>query len=143
MNPESDIRNTLWQLAFQFKVSTRQTIREHGLRLNGMHVRMLHLIRTQPACAANRLAAITGRDKAQITRVIKELEAMDLIIRSPHPSDKRSRILALSEQGQQLMSKTLEAEQAVERQLLQGMSPDDITTFLDLAHRMLDNLRQD
>lgn len=142
MNPDSDIRNTLWQLAFQFKASTKRTIREYGLHLNGMHVRLLYLIRTQPECAANRLVAVTGRDKAQITRVVKELEAMGLVSRTPHPSDKRSQILTLSEQGRQLMRKTTEAEKAVEQRLLKGMSKEEVAIFLTLAHKMLGNLRE-
>lgn len=142
MNPDSDIRNTLWQLAFQFKVSTKRTIREHRLHLNGMHVRLLYLIRTQPECTANRLVAISGRDKAQITRVVKELEAMGLLTRTPHPGDKRSQLIALSEQGRLLMHKTTEAEQAVERRLLKGMSKEEVALFLSLAHKMLDNLRE-
>lgn len=142
MNPDSDIRNAIWQLAFQFKVSTKRTIREYGLHLNGMHVRMLHLIRTQPRCTANQLVAVTGRDKAQITRVLKELESMTLIERTPHPSDKRSQILALSEQGRDLMGRTRAAEQAVETRLLKGMSRREVDTFVGLAHKMLDNLRE-
>lgn len=143
MNPDSDIRHALWQLAFQFKVSTKRAIREYGLPLNGMHVRMLHLIRTQPHCTANQLVAVTGRDKAQITRVLKELESMALIGRTPHPSDKRSQIVALSPQGQELMGRTLAAEHAVEKRLLKGMSRREMDTFISLAHKMLDNLRDD
>lgn len=142
MNPDSDIRNTLWQLAFQFKVSTKRTIREHGLHLNGMHVRLLYLILSRPECTANGLATSTGRDKAQITRVIKELEAMGLLVRTPHPSDKRSQILALSALGRQLMARTRHAEQAVEARLLKGMSKEEVALFLALAHKMLDNLRE-
>ena len=142
MNPDSDIRNTLWQLAFQFKVSTKRTIRQHGLHLNGMHVRLLYLIRTQPECTANRLVAISGRDKGQITRVVKELEAMELLTRTPHPGDKRSQLIALSERGRRLMHKTTEAEQAVEQRLLKGMSKEEVALFLTLAHKMLGNLRE-
>jgi len=142
MNSDSDIRHALWQLAFQFKVSTKHAIRDYGLPLNGMHVRALHLIRSQADCTANRLATITGRDKAQITRTIKELEAMALITRIPHPSDKRSQIIRLSEQGSELMARTVAAEKDVEKRLLKGMSKQEVSTFVSMAHKMLDNLRK-
>ncbi|EKF76072.1 MarR family transcriptional regulator [Alcanivorax hongdengensis A-11-3] len=142
MNPDSDIRHALWQLAFQFKVSTKRAIRDYGLPLNGMHVRTLHLIRSQPDCTANQLATITGRDKAQITRLLKELEAMALITRTPHPGDRRSQIVALSDTGRELMARTVEAEKAVEKRLLKGMSKEEVSTFVSLAHKMLENLRE-
>lgn len=143
MNPDSDLRNALWQLAFQFKASTKRTIREHGLHLNAMHVRLLYLIRTQADCTANQLVAVTGRDKAQITRLIKELEGMGLITRTPHPSDKRSQLVVLSEPGCALMEQTVRAEQEVEARLCKGMSRQEVETFVALANKMLVNLLDD
>ena len=79
MSKESDIRNAIWQLAFQFKVSSKKAIRQYGLPLNGMHVRILHMIGATPACTANRIVLASGRDKAQITRLLKELPAVETV----------------------------------------------------------------
>ena len=141
MHHDSDLRNVIWQLAFQYKVNIKRAIRQYGLSLNGMHVRLLHMIRATPDCTANQLVASSGRDKAQITRLLKELEAMALITRTPHPGDRRSQIVALSEQGQGLMERTREVENDVEERLLKGVSRKDVDTFVAIAHKMLDNLR--
>ncbi|MAY38503.1 MULTISPECIES: MarR family winged helix-turn-helix transcriptional regulator [Spongiibacter] len=137
----SDIRNTIWHLAFQFKVSAKHAIRDRGLPLNGMHARMLSLIQHQERCTANQLATTTGRDKAQITRLLKELEDMGLLTRRPHPSDKRSQLLTLSTDGQALMATVEKAEHAVEAQMLKGLSQDEVASFLKLAEKMLNNLQ--
>tara|TARA_R110001606_G_C15402579_1_gene653312 strand:- start:300 stop:749 length:450 start_codon:yes stop_codon:yes gene_type:complete len=139
-HPDNDIRDVLWQLAFQFKLSTKAAIADDNLPLNGMHVRLLRLIRTQPDCTANQLANLTRRDKAQITRVLKELDGMGLIQRAPHPDDKRSQIISLSAPGRALMRKAEHAQEKVKTTLLKGLSQTEIDAFLATARRMIDNL---
>ncbi|MBZ9560138.1 winged helix-turn-helix transcriptional regulator [Halomonas coralii] len=134
------VHDVIWQLAFQFKIATKQAIRDYGLSLNGMHMHLLRRIRDRADCTANRLAQDTRRDKAQITRTLKELEGMGLITRSPNPRDGRSQIVALSDTGQALMRRTDQVERDVAGRLLEGLSEAEVTTFLGLAHRMLDNL---
>ena len=143
MPHQADIRQVLWQLAFQFKVSSKRAIRDYDLPINGMHVRLLQMIHRQPDCTAQHIAAVTGRDKAQITRVIKELEAMDLVTRTPNPEDRRSQLLAISETGAGLMARIQEAEDDVKARLLKGIPKRDQDTFIEIGNRMLDNLRDE
>jgi|TARA_E500000305_G_scaffold52791_1_gene41963 DNA-binding MarR family transcriptional regulator len=142
MKNETDIRQVLWQLAFQFKVSTKRAVRDYDLPLNGMHVRLLQMIHRQPDCTAQQIAGVTGRDKAQITRVIKELESMALITRTPDPEDRRAQLLSLNKKGQGLMARIKDAEDEVKKTLLKGINKKDQNTFIEIGNRMLDNLRE-
>ncbi len=142
MNDSSDIRQVLWQLAFQFKVSSKRAVRDYDLPLNGMHIRLLQMIRRHPDCTAQRIASVTGRDKAQITRVIKELESMALITRTPDPEDRRAQLLSLNEKGRGLMARIQDAEDEVKKTLLKGINKKDQNTFIEIGNRMLDNLRE-
>ena len=142
MKNETDIRQVLWQLAFQFKVSTKRAVRDYDLPLNGMHVRLLQMIHRHPDCTAQQIAGVTGRDKAQITRVIKELEGMALIKRTPDPEDRRAQLLSLNDKGQGLMARIQEAEDEVKKTLLKGINKKDQNTFIEIGNRMLDNLRE-
>ncbi|HEX5676418.1 MAG TPA: MarR family transcriptional regulator [Alcanivorax sp.] len=141
MKNETDIRQVLWQLAFQFKVSTKRAVRDYDLPLNGMHVRLLQMIDRHPDCTAQQIAGVTGRDKAQITRVVKELESMALITRTPDPEDRRAQLLSLNEKGQGLMARITDAEDEVKKTLLKGINKKDQNTFIEIGNRMLDNLR--
>ena len=141
MNDDSDIRQVLWQLAFQFKVSSKRAVRDYDLPLNGMHIRLLQMIRRHPDCTAQKIASVTGRDKAQITRVIKELEGMALITRTPDPEDRRAQLLSLNEKGRGLMARIKDAEDDVKKTLLKGINKKDQNTFIEIGNRMLDNLR--
>lgn len=142
MNDDSDIRQVLWQLAFQFKVSSKRAVRDYDLPLNGMHIRLLQMIRRHPDCTAQQIASVTGRDKAQITRVVKELEGMALITRTPDPEDRRAQLLSLNEKGRGLMARIKDAEDEVKKALLKGINKKDQNTFIEIGNRMLDNLRE-
>ncbi|TGD72567.1 MarR family transcriptional regulator [Mangrovimicrobium sediminis] len=143
MTIEQDtVRDLLWQLAFQFKVRCHQAVRESGLDLGGMHVRMLQVIDEEPQCTANRLCQRSGRDKAQITRLVKELERQGLVKRSPHPTDGRSQVLQLTGRAKRLVGRVREVEQDVERQYVEGLSERELAAFVATGRKMLDNVSE-
>ena len=107
-----------------------------------MHIRLLQMIRRHPDCTAQQIAGVTGRDKAQITRVVKELEGMALITRTPDPEDRRAQLLSLNEKGRGLMARIKDAEDEVKKTLLKGINKKDQNTFIEIGNRMLDNLRE-
>ncbi|WP_339615744.1 MarR family transcriptional regulator [uncultured Gilvimarinus sp.] len=142
MSQASDIHDTLWQLAFHIKVNCKRAAQEFGVSLGGMHVRALHLIQAEKQpCTANRLCAVSGRDKGQITRLVKELEAQRLIDRRPHPEDGRSQILSLTRKGIALLGKIRAAEQEVEAQYLHGLTPEEHEAFVAIGKKMLANIK--
>jgi DNA-binding MarR family transcriptional regulator len=53
------------------------------------------------------LASLAGRDKAQVTRIIAELEALGLISRLRSTTDRRSTQLSLTESGETLFRRVL------------------------------------
>jgi len=54
------------------------------------------------------LARAISRQPASITRLIDRLEAADLVSRSPHPCDRRIKVLLLTEKGQQTLDAAAE-----------------------------------
>jgi DNA-binding MarR family transcriptional regulator len=54
-------------------------------------------------CSPGELAAKQGISKQACSKVIRELEKLDLIARRKHPEDSRSSVLSLSEKGLQLL----------------------------------------
>ncbi|WP_339896739.1 MarR family transcriptional regulator [uncultured Gilvimarinus sp.] len=142
MSASPNIHDTLWQLAFHIKVQCKRAVQEFGVKLGGMHVRALLLIQAQPQqCTANHLCAVSGRDKAQITRIVKDLEDQQLIERRPNPNDGRSQILLLTTDGRALLKKIRSAEQEVEAQYVQGLSPQEREAFIAIGQKMLGNLK--
>ena len=71
----------------------------HKLKLAPFQARLLTIVDRHPGCSQQDLAGWTGRDKAQVARTIRELEASNLLARTAHASDWRSRSLAVTDEG--------------------------------------------
>lgn len=86
------------------------------------------------------LAARLGVTKGAITQLIDRLEAKELVMRSPHPSDSRSSLLSLTEIGKEAY-KAHEAVHAAFYDLLKSqLTEEEIKTFeksINILNKML------
>lgn len=64
-----------------------------------------------------------------MTRIVARLEALDLVQRSPHPSDGRQVILAPSEQGRELVRENRRARTAWLAKQLAELTPEERDTL--------------
>ena len=71
---------------------------ETGLRPGRYAV--LQLIRDNPGVGQTALSRAAGRDKTTLTPMLNDLERHGLITRTPHPTDRRGRMLRLTEAGE-------------------------------------------
>ncbi|KNY06141.1 MarR family winged helix-turn-helix transcriptional regulator [Microbacterium sp. GCS4] len=75
-------------------------------------------------------------DKGQLSRTVRDLEELDLIRRSPDPSDGRSSLLSLTPHGE---AKLLEAREPQEGMLMRNLadwSVADIDSLTRLLHAL-------
>ncbi|MGB2220927.1 MarR family winged helix-turn-helix transcriptional regulator [Neptunomonas phycophila] len=142
MQDSNDFSETIYSLMYVFKVRLRHVIREHTKDINGMHVRTLRLIEQQQPCTALDVSVGLNRDKGQITRLIKELIANGWIIKTPNPHDKRSQLLALTDQGESLMTLIAQEEKIIIKTMTNGLSEDQLNTFKQTANQLINNLKQ-
>lgn len=142
MQDSNDFSETIYSLMYVFKVRLRHVIREHTKDINGMHVRTLRLIEQQQPCTALDVSVGLNRDKGQITRLIKELIANGWIIKTPNPHDKRSQLLALTDQGESLMTLIAQEEKLIIKTMTNGLSEDQLNTFKQTANQLINNLNQ-
>ncbi|MGO1078542.1 MarR family winged helix-turn-helix transcriptional regulator [Inquilinus sp. CA228] len=71
---------------------------ETGLRPGRYAV--LQLIHDNPGVGQTALSRAAGRDKTTLTPMLNDLERRGLITRTPHPTDRRGRMLRLTEAGE-------------------------------------------
>ena len=83
-----------------------------------------------------------ARDKGQIARAIKELEAHGLIRREASTSDWRSQVLLLTPQGEEIARQAARRRADLGAYALQDLSPEtrDVTT--DALRRILARLQE-
>lgn len=96
---------------FQARLQSLAALDELGLA--PFQTRTLSLISRNVGCSQQVLAQWTGRDKAQVARTVKELEARGLITRHAHQSDWRMQSLSVTIEGEK-------AAQSLNRQRAQA-----------------------
>jgi len=78
-----------------------------------------------------------------MTRLLDRLEDKGLIARRNHPGDRRSIVIALTDDGRGLVPHLRPVFRLVTRRLLAGFSEHEAQQATAMLQRMLDNLRTD
>jgi DNA-binding MarR family transcriptional regulator len=96
-----DLPATAWHLMRQFvdAHAIRPELRERlGLGVGSGRVKVLFLLREQPRTLAQ-LADAHGVDRPYATIIVDKLEDLGFVERTPHPSDRRSKVVSLTPAG--------------------------------------------
>lgn len=87
-----------------------------------------------------RLAELVGTDTAGMTRLLDRLTDKGLVRRTPHPEDRRSLLVELTDSGRALVPSLPPVFGRVTNKLFTGFTPAEITQVTTLLERMLINL---
>jgi DNA-binding MarR family transcriptional regulator len=110
-----------------------------------MNLRMLQLCQRHPGITQQGLTQLTGRDKGQVARLVKELLDQGLLTREAHPDDRRSHRLLPSAVGLAACARFEQAEAAVAARLFGDLAPqalNALTTQLASLKARLDDAPQ-
>jgi DNA-binding MarR family transcriptional regulator len=99
---------------------------------------LLHASRLQSS--PSQLMTALGTDTAGMTKLTDRLEAKGLIERHRNPQDRRSILIALTEDGQALVPRLGPVFGRVTRQLFNGFSTHEIGILTTTLERMRGNL---
>lgn len=117
----------------------RQAMREPlaalPVSLGPPDIGLLQFLLDFPGATPQCLARHQARDKAQLTRKIKALEAQGLICREADPEDGRKVRLFLSEQGQAMAQAGEQVRRAAFADLLQGLNRREQEQLLGLLQK--------
>lgn len=93
---------------------------------------------TRVGVTQRELTEVTLMDKVAVNRACKVLEDRGLIERLPNVEDGRSHLLALTAEGRGIHLEVMPLAQAIERDLMAALEPDEREAF----RAMLERLRQ-
>ncbi|AZZ92445.1 MarR family transcriptional regulator [Hahella sp. KA22] len=143
--PETSVGESLHRLLHAYKRAMRQAYQEVNLTLAVSHIRSLKVINhareKNTICTAQVIAERLQRDKAQITRVVKDLLEEGLIEKRDNPEDRRSQLLLLTQKGVDAYKTIKEVEALAGTRMAQGLNADEIREFVKLANAMAENLK--
>ncbi len=99
--------------------------------------RLLSLLARHDLVLPSQLADLAQLDRTRTSRALSSLLAKKLIVRIPVHSDRRQAQIRLSEAGQRICTQLLPQVKALNQELLQGLSAQEV----DDLDRMLDQLQ--
>ena len=95
-----------------------------------------HLLRADEPLSLGDLAERLQFVKSNVTQLVDNLEAAGLVQRVPHGSDRRCKVLALTDAGRQQAAAALEAVQPLVNRIAALYTPQEQETFALLLQRL-------
>ena len=87
------------------------------------------------------LCNATFRDKPSITRLVDNLEKLQLVKRVPSGDDRRINLIYLSKQAQKLQEETMALAENTLNEALEGVPADKIEVCKEVLQIVYDNLK--
>jgi len=86
------------------------------------------------------LCTATFRDKPSITRLVDNLEKLNLVKRVPDETDRRINKVFLTKAAQKLQEHTMELAEETLNEALNGVPPEQIDICKEVLQKVYDNL---
>jgi len=95
-------------------------------------------IRDRPGIDQRSLGRMIAIDRSTIGTVMKGLEDRELITRTTPPNNLRIKVMRVTERGESLLIKSVNAIANVQKRLLAPLCPEDQKTLLRLLSQVMD-----
>src|SRR5262245_5765042 len=115
--------------------ASAELVAEEGL-ISGQFAVLAHIGR-EAGIDQSSLAARMGVDRARVSQLADELDAMGLIDRRVNGADRRARALYLTARGEELRTRLQPAVRAAQMRILAPLSPREREHLLDLLVRVI------
>ncbi|WP_326532811.1 MarR family winged helix-turn-helix transcriptional regulator [Pseudorhodoferax sp.] len=124
----------------QFRSRLFQALRQGQHELTHMESKVLGFYAHRPGATQSDLVQHTGRDKAQLARLIKGLRERGLLQGEADAADRRNVRLQLTAEGQAIQRALRAQAKALEAQAVVGLAEEEKARLLALLRRVQDNL---
>ncbi|WP_215395516.1 MarR family winged helix-turn-helix transcriptional regulator [Rheinheimera oceanensis] len=140
MDEKRDLLDQLQQLTAELRGQFFQQLAPELPGLTAMHGRLLLMLALKPGSTAQQLTELLRRDKAQITRLLNDLQQAALLQRQSDPADGRRQLLVLSEQGQQLAAQLKAKKRQIASKMLVNLTAQQQEQVAQALAQMYQNL---
>lgn len=123
-----------------FRSAQQRSLRAGPHDLAHMEIKVLGFFARRPGATQRDLAAHSGRDKAQLARLVRGLRERGLLDAQADDADKRSTRLSLSPAGQAMYAALHRHDGALAEAALAGLDAAERAALLDLLGRVRANL---
>jgi DNA-binding MarR family transcriptional regulator len=118
----------------------QKNFRNAGLDITIEQWSLLYHLWKEDGLSQQELGNRTFRDKASITRLIDNLERLDLVTRVASKSDRRINLVCLTEKAKPLQEITYHLANQTMNEALQDITKEEIEIVKNVFQRVYDNL---
>ncbi|WP_259782524.1 MarR family winged helix-turn-helix transcriptional regulator [Aestuariispira ectoiniformans] len=116
------------------QVTTEVYIRQSGI--TGREWRVLGMIGIVGHVNAREIARLTGMDKATVTRAVNRLVTLGVVTRVSDKTDRRSKILELTNKGAALCDRIIPEMKTGGEVLAEALTPEELSLFLTCLDKL-------
>ncbi|MEO5995104.1 MAG: MarR family transcriptional regulator [Chitinophagaceae bacterium] len=112
-----------------------------GLNLTIEQWSVLYHLWKEDGISQQELCNSTFRDKPSITRLVDNLEKLNLVKRTPSKNDRRMNMILLTEEARKLQEQCMELANQTLNESLEGVPVDKIDICKEVLQIVYDNLK--
>lgn len=139
-SPATEVMESVHAIMHLYRSRQQRSLRAEEHELAHMEAKVLGFFARHPGASQTDLVAHSGRDKAQVARLIRGLRERGLLDAQADEADRRSTRLRLSDAGRDLYSALHRHDGQLAAAALAGLSEDEQAKLLGLLERVRANL---
>jgi len=137
---EDDVLESIHAVMHQYRSQQYRVLRDGPHPLTHMESKVLGFFGRHAGATQSDLVQHSGRDKAQLARLIKGLRERGLLVGQADAADRRTVRLSLSADGQTVQKALQQQARVVSRAAVAGLTPAQHRQLLDLLQQVRRNL---
>jgi DNA-binding MarR family transcriptional regulator len=138
--PAEAVFDAIHTLMHMYRSMQLRSLRGTGHELTHMEYKVLGFFAKHPGASQSELVTHSGRDKAQLARLMRGLRDKKLLDAQVDESDRRSARLHLTDEGLTVIQDMQALGAEVSNLAMTGMSDDESAQLLALLQRVRTNL---
>jgi DNA-binding MarR family transcriptional regulator len=136
-----DLGRSMAELRNYVRQFVQVKIREHGISITFEMLEVMSCLWRQDGINQQEIADFTLRDKSSMTYLLDNLVKRDLVQRREDETDRRNKLIYLTEAGKMLKQQLQPWVAEVYTKATQGIKPAELATSLKTVTQMVDNLK--
>lgn len=137
---DEDVLELVHALMHDYRSLQYRALRDGPHDITHMDSKVLAFFGRHPGATQSDLAQHSGRDKAQLARLIKGLREKGLLEAEADESDRRNLRLSLSVEGKAIQRTLQQQARRLSTKAVDGLAPGEYKQLLALLRRMKSNL---
>ena len=137
---DRDILELVHRLMHDYRSLKYRSLRSGSPEITHMDSKVLSHVDEQPGASQRELVIRSGRDKAQVARLIKGLRDRGLLSAKVDDNDRRSVRLSLTERGRSVQRALRKQDERLKARAIAGLSDTELKRLYELLSRVRENL---